>query len=67
MRYRLEALVNPLTHRVVIDFLERVDPEEKRWPSEASIAPLRKALFEVIDAAIADWEIETEKAEGLSL
>lgn len=67
-KYRIEQLAEA----VVYEFLERVDPSEKRWPIRGdkpglTLAPLRKSLFEVIDAAISDWEITTAEAEGLSL
>ena len=47
-----------LVEAVVEDFADQIDPDEVRYDSPASLAPLRADLEEVLDGRIADWRIE---------
>ena len=43
---------------VVEDFATELDPDEKLWPSYASLSDLRLDLWEYIEARVGDWERE---------
>jgi hypothetical protein len=53
-----KEMIEKLAESVLDEFLVRVDPAEKRWPTGTSFAPLHKSLYEWIDGAIEDWESE---------
>ena len=57
-----KEMIEKLAESVLDEFLERVDPAEKRWPTVISLQSLKKSLYEWIDGAIDDWETETEDA-----
>ena len=57
-----KEMIAKLAEWVLDEFLERVDPAEKRWPTGTSFAPLRNSLRAAIEAAIADWEFATKDA-----
>jgi hypothetical protein len=57
-----KEMIEKLIEWVLDEFLQRIDPAEKRWPALTSFAPLRDSLRATIEAAIGDWETETEDA-----
>lgn len=46
---------------VTFTLATELDPEEKHWPNYASLAPLREELYEILQAAIADWLLTKEQ------
>ena len=54
--------IRDAVEKVTFQLAEELDPDDERWPDHASLAPLRAELDEVLQAAIADWLIETKAA-----
>jgi len=58
MRSSWDTYIAAAVEKIVEHLLDRIDPDEIRYPSHRSTAPLRIDLEETLDGAIADWLLE---------